>query len=133
MKAELLSVKDLEPAVATYVAAHLCNPGSDMQAEFYLRRADTPVVLFSTDEPIAWVATHDWNDTQTLEAFTAPAWRRRGLARAGATLLLATSHLVREEPVALFSPDCVPLARSLRFSQMLLYERTPQGWRLSFG
>lgn len=133
MKAELLNVRDLEPADAAWMAAHLCNPGSEMQVEFYERRTDTPVVVFSTEQPIAWVATHEWHGTQTIEAFTDPAWRRRGLVRSGALMLLATSHLVRTEPVAVFSRDCVRLAGSLQFKQTLLYQRSGKDWRLIFG
>lgn len=133
MKGELLNVCDLEPADAAWIAAHLCNPGSEMQTEFYERRTDTPVVVFSNEHPLAWVATHEWHGHQTLEAFTAPEWRRRGLVRSGALMLLATSHLVRTEPVAVFSPDCVGLTRSLGFSDSLLYQRDGRGWRLIFG
>lgn len=133
MKAELLHVRDLEPADAAWIAAHLCNPGSEMQSEFYLRQADTPVVVFSNEQPVAWVCSHDWHNTQTLEAFTHPAWRRRGLARAGTIMLLATSYLARTEPVAVFSRDCVALAQSLRFRRTLYYQRHGKDWRLIFG
>ena len=133
MKAELLHVRDLDAADATWIAAHLCNRGSEMQVEFYERQTATPVVVFSNEQPVAWVATHEWHGTQTLEAFTDPAWRRRGLARAGALMLLATSYLARTEPVAVFSRDCVRLAGSLQFKQTLLYQRSGADWRLIFG
>ena len=133
MKAELLQVRDLEPADAAWIAAHLCNPGSEMQTEFYERRTDTPVVVFSNEVPIAWVVARDWRGDQSIEAYTDPEWRRRGLARAGVIMLLATSFLVRSEPVAVFNRDCVQLAASLRFSQTLLYQRDGKGWRLIFG
>lgn len=133
MKAELIRVRDLDASDATWIAAHLCNRGSEMQREFYERQTDTPVVVFSNEQPIAWVATHDWKNTQTIEAFTDPAWRRRGLARAGAIMLLATSYLARTEPVAVFSRDCVELAQSLRFRQTLYYQRSGADWRLIFG
>ena len=133
MKAELLHVRDLDASDATWIAAHLCNRGSEMQVEFYERQTDTPVVVFSNEQPVAWVATHDWHGNQTIEAYTNYEWRRRGLARAGVIMLLATSNLVRSEPVAVFSRDCVRLAASLRFSQTLLYQRDGKGWRLIFG
>lgn len=133
MKAELLNVCDLEPADAAWIAAHLCRPGSEMQSEFYERLTDTPVVVFSNEQPIAWVATHEWHGHQTLEAFTDPEWRRRGLARAGALMLAAVSYLNRREPISVFSPDCVPLTRSLGFAETLLYQRDGRDWRLIFG
>lgn len=132
MKAELLRICDLEPADGAWIAAHLCRPGSEMQTEFYERLAETPVVVFSNEVPIAWVATHEWRDLQTLEAFTHPEWRRRGLARAGALMLLATWNLDRREPVAVFSPDCMPLAKSLGFVQVCQYQRSGDDWSLTF-
>ena len=133
MKAELLRICDLEPADGAWIAAHLCRSGSEMQAEFCERLTETPVVVFSNEVPIAWVATHEWRDLQTLEAFTHAEWRRRGLARAGALMLAAVSYLDRREPVAVFSPDCVPLTRSLGFPETLLYQRTGSDWRISRG
>ena len=133
MNAELLTVRDLEPADATWIAAHLCRHGSEMQTEFYERQTDTPVVVFSNEHPIAWVATHEWHGHQTLEGFTDPEWRRRGLARAGALMLMAVSYLERREPVAVFSRDCVGLTRSLGFAETLLYQRDGTDWRLIFG
>ena len=133
MKAELLRVCDLEPADGAWIAAHLCRPGSEMQSEFYQRLAETPVVVFSNEVPVAWVATHEWHEHQTLEAFTHPEWRRRGLARAGALMLMSVSYLDRDEPVAVFSTDCVPLTRSLGFVETLLYRRDAHGWSLKFG
>ena len=133
MKAELLRICDLEPAVGAWIAAHLCRSGSEMQSEFYTRLTETPVVVFTTNDPIAWVASHEWHGHQTLEAFTHPEWRRRGLAKAGALMLAAVSYLDRREPVAVFSPDCVPLTRSLGFPETLLYQRHGKDWRLLFG
>lgn len=133
MKAELIRVCDLEPADGAWIAAHLCRSGSEMQTEFYERLKETPVVVFSNEVPIAWVATHEWRELQTLEAFTHPDWRRRGLARAGALMLAAVSYLDRRGPVAVFSPACVPLTRSLGFPETLLYQRTGSEWRISRG
>ncbi len=132
MKLELLDVRDLEPRYSTYIADNLCNPGSEMQREFRENMTATPVVVAFTAHPIAWVATHEWRGMQTLEAYTAIEWRRRGLARAGALLMLATWFLDRREPVAVFSTDCVPLARSLGFSQVCLYQRSGADWSLTF-
>ncbi len=132
MKLELLSVAELGPKTAAYIAENLCRPGSDMQYEFRQAITDTPVVVAITDRPIAWVASHEWRGMQTLEAFTATEWRRRGLARAGAMLMLATWNLDRREPVAVFSPDCVPLAKGLGFVQVCQYQRSGDDWSLTF-
>lgn len=130
MKIELMTVRDLEPADATWMAAHLCKAGSEMQTELYERQSDTPIAMVLTEEPIAWVASHDYHDHQTIEAFTHPDRRRQGLARIGALTLMAGGYLQRREPVAVFSRDCVRMAKSLGFDDVLLYQRTPTGWSL---
>lgn len=133
MKAELLTVRELDAADAAFIANNLCNTASEMQREFTERTSETPVVVFSTETPIAWVATHEWHGYQTLEGFTHPDWRRRGLARAGAIMLLSVSYLTKSEPVAVFSRDCVRLVASLGFSRKMLYQRNGSDWRLIFG
>lgn len=133
MRVELFTVRDLEPVVATYLAAHLCHAGSECQQELYLRQSDTPIVVVTAGKPLAWVASHEWQGLQTLEGFTDTEWRRRGLARVGAGLLMSVSYLVRTEPVAVFAPSCVALARQLGFSETYHYTRTPRGWRLHCG
>lgn len=130
MRLELETVSDLEPFVATYCAANLCNRSSDMQSELYVRQSDTPIVIASVGLPIAWVASHEWRGQQTLEAFTAVDWRRRGLARMGAMMLMATSYLDRHQPVAVFAASCVPLAKSLGFRHVEHYTRAGNDWVL---
>lgn len=130
MNASLHFLRAIPEDDAAWIAENLCRPGSEMQSEFSQRRSTTPVVVMSVDRPIAWVATHTWREHQTLEAFTDPAWRRRGIARIGALMLLASWYLIRSRPVAVFSRDCVPLARSLGFAETLLYQRHGDGWRL---
>jgi len=130
MKIELMTVRDLQPADATWMAAHLCKPGSEMQLELYERQTDTPIAMVLTDEPIAWVASHEYHGSQTIEAFTHPDRRRQGLARIGTLTLMAGNYLQRREPVAVFSRDCVRLAKGLGFADVLLYQRTPTGWSL---
>jgi len=133
MRAELTTVSDLEPFVASYCAANLCRPSSEMQDEIYTRLTDTPIVVVQTGLPIAWVASHEWRGQQTLEAFVAPEWRRRGLVKLGAHMLVATSYLDRSQPLAVFSADCVPLARSLGFREVLHYTRNGKDWVLHLG
>lgn len=133
------SVSDLEPSLATYLAAHLCHCGSEMQRELYLRQADTPIAVVTVGrphafgKPVAWVASHEWQGLQTIEGFTDAEWRRLGLARVATCLLMSHSYLVRTEPVAVFAAECVTLARSLGFSEVHHYTRTPSGWRLHCG
>jgi len=133
MRAELTTVSDLEPFVAAYCAANLCRPSSEMQNEIYVRQADTPIVVVQVELPIAWVASHEWRGQQTLEAFVAPEWRRRGLVKLAAGMLIATGSLNRKLPLAVFSAECVALAASLGFQEVLHYTRRGTDWTLHLG
>lgn len=133
MLATLTSVNYLEPFIGAYCAANLCRPSSEMHEELYVRQTRTPIVLIEVGLPIAWVASHEWRDQQTLEAFVVPEWRRRGLVKLGAHMLIAAGHLVKAEPIAVFSADCVPLAKSLGFAEVRHYTRNGKDWVQHFG
>jgi hypothetical protein len=60
---------------------------------------------------------------QTLEGYTNPYYRRRGLQRFAASGLIAAGMLDTAKPVAVFSPDCVSLTRSLGFADVKLFRR----------
>ncbi len=133
MEIELLTIGELCKDTAEYCATKLCREGSEMQAEFREGKSDTPVVVICVGEPVAWVASHEWRGQQTLEAFVAEDRRRCGLASIGAMVLLSTSYLNRKQPLAVFSPDCIPLARSLGFRDVYNYTRNGNDWILHLG
>jgi hypothetical protein len=126
MKCRVALVFNFPLAVRTSCAG-LCWPGSEMQAEF-ADGSSTPVsVVFCGGLPTAWAATHRWRDMQTLEGFTHYRYRRRGLQRFAASGLLAAGLLDTSKPVAVFSPDCVGLTRSLGFVDVKLFRRSDSG------
>lgn len=99
-----------------------------MQQEFR-NNSTTPVsIVFTPWWPAAWAATHVWREMQTLEGFTHPQHRRQGLQRFAASGLIAAGHLDIRQPVAVFSPDCVGLTRSLGFADVKLFRRTDSDW-----
>jgi GNAT superfamily N-acetyltransferase len=106
----------------------LCSPGSDMQREFTLCVSETPLAVIYDDEAIAWAATHQWSGYQTLEMFVHPDHRREGLGRAAAAMLLAGKFLNTQKELAVFSAECVPLARSLGFVAVLCFQRVGDEW-----
>ena len=106
----------------------LCNPGSDMQKEFTKCISLTPIAIVYDDQPIAWACTHQWAGFQTLEIFTHQDHRREGLARAAASMLLAGGCIDKTQQLAVFSPECVPLARSLGFVDVLQFRRVADEW-----
>lgn len=132
MQCRVTNVVSLPPH-NRYACSALCNFGSEMQDEFYGRTdcggSKTPVaVVYDCDTPVAWAATHVWRDMQTLEGYTHWRYRRRGLQRFAASGLIAAGHLDIRQPVAVFSPDCVGLTRSLGFVDVKLFRRTGSDW-----
>jgi GNAT superfamily N-acetyltransferase len=117
----------IEPEDAEYIARALCNPGSEMQRELIDAKTDTPMVVAYDPEPIGWVATHLWRGLQTLEGYVDPDWRRKGLARIGALTLITTGYLDRRQAIAVFSDECVTLARSIGFKDVRQFRRNRYG------
>ncbi len=98
-----------------------------MQQEF-IKGTDTTVSIVHLNwQPAAWAATHVWREMQTLEGFTHRQHRRRGLQRFAACGLIAAGLLDTSKPVAVFSPDCVGLTRSLGFVDVKLFRRSDSG------
>ena len=106
----------------------LCRDGSEMQQEFGTGSGTPVAVVYVQYRPAAWAATHVWREMQTLEGFTDERQRRRGLQRFAATGLIAAGHLDIRQPVAVFSPDCVGLTRSLGFVEVKLFRRADSDW-----
>lgn len=76
----------------------------------------------------AWVGTRLWPEkfkgepvtAQTVECFTDPAYRRRGLARLGLQALISAEFLNRNEIVSVYSPAALHLARQGGCKQVIL-------------
>jgi hypothetical protein len=134
MQFELVAPNTLDHETAAYCAMHLCRDRSEMQGEFVMQRRCTPTVLCRVGSPIAWVASHVWTppkskqSLQTLEAFTHADWRRRGICRIGALVLLAGGVLVADHEVAVFAYECVPLAKSLGMQPRLWQRDDSRAW-----
>jgi hypothetical protein len=127
MQCQIARVYDFTPTVRFSCAA-LCRHGSEMQQEF-IKGTDTTVsIVHHNWQPAAWAATHRWRDMQTLEGFTHYRYRRRGLQRFAASGLIAAGLLDIRQPVAVFSPDCVGLTRSLGFVEVKLFRRADSDW-----
>lgn len=128
-------VKDLAELDAKAISAGLTWAGSDFQVEMMNREnSETPIAIVrdGPERVVAWAATHNWQNNQTLEAFTSPAYRRRGLARVAALMLRAEGSLDVLRPVAVFSPECLPLAASLGFGEVRLFARCGESsWRIA--
>lgn len=127
MKCRVAYVFDFSLAVRTQLVS-LCRDDSEMQVEI-ADGSNTPLaVIFYGGLPTAWAATHRWRDMQTLEGFTHCRYRRRGFQRFAASGLIAAGMLDTAKPVAVFSPDCVGLTRSLGFVDVKLFRRADGDW-----
>ena len=76
----------------------------------------------------AWVGTRPWPEkfkgepiiAQTIECFTDPAYRRKGLAKLGLMALISAELLNRNEIVSVYSPAALHLARQCGCKQVIL-------------
>ena len=112
MRAFTTTVGQLSLIDAECIITRLTKPNSEFQVEVKEKTSTTPMAIVRTDHErvTAWTATHFWRGMQTLEGFTDPYYRRRGLARAAASLLIADGSLDPRETVSVFSPQCVSMA-----------------------
>lgn len=130
MQAFTTTVGRLSMLDAEIIVTRLTRPQSEFQSEVAERASDTPVAIVRTDQErvAAWTATHFWRGMQTLEGFTDPECRRRGLARAAASLLIADGSIDPRETLAVFSPQCVSIATALGCRDVRLFERQGSDW-----
>lgn len=128
MQAHVTTVQDLEEDDAACILLRLTKPGSEFQQEVKEGKSTTPIVVVWDGAVVAWAATHNWRGLQTLEAFTDQEFRRRGIATVAASMLIATGHIERANPVAVFSPLCVSIAATLGCRDVRLFERRGDDW-----
>ena len=130
MQAFTTTVRQLSLIDAECIITRLTKPNSEFQVEVKEKTSTTPLSIVRTDHErvLAWTATHFWRGMQTLEGFTDPYYRRRGLARAAASLLVAEGSIDPIDTVAVFSPQCVSIATALGCRDVRLFERQGQEW-----
>lgn len=130
MRAFTTTVASLSLSDAECIIMRLTKPQSEFQVEVTEKTSGTPVAIVKTDQErvLAWAATHFWRGMQTLEGFTDPYYRRRGLARAAASLLVAEGSIDPRDTVAVFSPQCVSIAVALGCRDVRLFERQGKEW-----
>lgn len=129
MEAITTSVERLNDLDRKAIVNGLTRPGSEFQSELG-SRSKTPVAIvrLGTWRIASWAATHNWRGMQTLEGFTVEPERRKGLARVAAAMLVASGLIDPKRPVAVFSPNCVGIARSVGCRDVRLFERNGEDW-----
>lgn len=131
MDAVVLTVERLSDSDARVIVNSMTKPGSEFQEEVKSREGrTTPIAILrdGSETIVSWAATHEWKGMQTIEGFTKDHYRRRGLARAAASLLAAAGHLDTNKTTAVFAPPCVEIARSVGCRSVRLFERRGGEW-----
>lgn len=131
MNAKTSTVGLLTPYEAWDIVSSLTKPGSDFQNEVKAREgSQTPISLVFDGSwtIVSWAATHVWKGQQTLEGFTRPEWRNRGVMRVAAAMLVASGKIDPMSPVAVFSPACISIATSVGCRRVRLYELRDGIW-----
>jgi hypothetical protein len=130
MDAFTTTVARLSLLDADFIVTRLTKPGSEFQAEVTARKSDTPVVIVRTRDArvAAWAASHQWRGMQTLEGFTDPGLRRRGIATVAACMLVAEGIIDTRMALAVFSPTCAPIATAAGCRDVRLFERRGDDW-----
>lgn len=130
------------PYTAAAQASELCNQGSEMQRFFdrlvqgETSEEDSGVMVsyayhLDADEAtvVGWATVSRWragNETRLqVQAYVRDDYRQRGVATA--LFACVTSGLPRSSEVAVFSDECMRIARRLRLSATQ-YRRVADGW-----
>ena len=126
----------LDPADCLAIRSRLTNPKSEFQVEVSRvlsgeSSSITPIAMWHMDGALlAWACSHRWKDfAQTLEQYTDPHFRRRGIGMSLASALIAAGVLCRSEPVAVFSPATEAAASRLWMPGLVeRFERLGNEW-----
>lgn len=108
----------LDDFEVAWILSRLSKQGSVFQGKLeYPRDIDGYIAtVHDQGEMVGWARTEHWRDTrgtdwETLEAFVAPEYRCRGLARFAASGL-AAAGAIKSPSVAVFSPPMISIAES---------------------
>lgn len=124
----------LDPGDLLAIRSRLTRPQSEFQIEVSRVMAGdissiTPVALWHVDGAlVAWACSHVWKDFQTLEQFTDPQFRRRGIATGLSAALVGAGVLDIRQPVAVFSATTEAVARRLWAVEVVRFERVGSEW-----
>lgn len=124
-----------------YIRKHLTRQGSDFHKKLTLlasgvvdhRRDGHIAIVRDQGEIVGWCRTEEWEDPscdydwKTLEAFVLPEYRDRGVAAWAAAGLVA-GPLQDREPVAVFRPSMMMLARRVGLRCTLFRNDCERGW-----
>ena len=127
MRCDISHISTLDESALRWLLRALTKNASDFQMKLTAWLHEPGVSPAAEDgyialviehgEAIGWARTEMWADPadgrrwQTLEAFVVPDRRGSGVARFATAGLVASGHLDREEPVAVFAAAMFAVAR----------------------
>lgn len=116
-----------------FLADHLTRSGSDFQTELLAGgQAGVICLAMSRGEIVGWARTAWWESWPTLEAFVAPAMRRRGVAVCCAAGLAAGGQFEESGGYcAVFDRAMLPIAGRAGLNA-ILFSRVPGGWAVDW-
>lgn len=124
-------------SVAEQLALTLTRQGSEMNqlfqsvAEFRIPvDSDGTFIAIAYDYgeiPIGWASLSAWNGITALQCFVHPIRRRRGLALALSSILVA-AHQIHKDAIAVFHQHCMSIGLRLGFGRVERWKRTDDGW-----
>ena len=89
-------------------------------------------LVWCDDVLVGWVGTRPWPEKfkgevitiQTVECFVDQEYRRRGFASLGMQALITSGAISRVQPVAVYAPEAVNVAKQCGCQTVLLCEAT---------
>lgn len=77
---------------------------------------------------VGWASVTEWDRSAALQVCVDEQYRSMGLGTALISSLVVDGILCRDNPVAVFSDECVRIAQRLRFTTIHRYRQTDDGW-----
>jgi hypothetical protein len=122
-------LRSCDVADLRWIAERLTKPASDFQKKLIAAQADGSIAIVRDfGEIVGWVRSEAWDGWQTLEAFVAEPYRRRGVAAYATAGLVAAAVLPRDAGLAVFHRSMFLLAKRQGLLPVL-FENDGKRWR----
>jgi len=127
MELFVLKTDRLRVTERRFIADHLTRPESEFQRSLLAGTVTgTIAICLDQGEIVGWARSEVWQGIPTLEAFVAPAYRRRGVATLCAAGLRTEGVFRDYDYIGVFRPTMVALASRLGLIYTS-FERAPDG------
>ncbi len=122
-------LRSCDGADLRWIAERLTKPASDFQKKLVADQLDGSIAIVKDfGEIVGWARSEAWDGWQTLEAFVAEPYRRRGIAAYATAGLAAAAVLPRDAGLAVFHRSMFLLAKRQGLLPVL-FEHDGNQWR----